>query len=87
LVLDTVDLENNRTGLSMGPDSADNIRNSVFSHNTIYGLTVSGRDDFYGNNTALGNGVCDANELPSSVGDSWSGNTFGTICGSVPASH
>jgi hypothetical protein len=65
----------------------------VFSNNVNiyngagYGLDFNnGYDSFIYGNTATGNGACDAGQYSSSPMN-WGGNTFGTICGDVPALH
>jgi nitrous oxidase accessory protein NosD len=87
LTIHSVDLENNFGGLGITSSSNVDVRNSIFNNNSTEGLAVTTTNSFFGANTALGNGECDAFEDPSSSGDVWVSNTFGTTCGSVPAAH
>jgi hypothetical protein len=89
LRLDGVDAENSFSGFAMQGDTNDDVRNSVFSNNSYNGIGLFGAsaNNFFGDNTALGNGNCDAYDDPASQGDSWAQNTFATICGDVPAAH
>lgn len=87
LIIETVDIENNSAGLILSADSNASIRQSVFSNNAFDGIHHQGTNTFFSNNTALGNGGCDAFDDPTSSGDAWQGNDFRKICGSVPAAH
>ena len=86
LTLDHVNSQGSGTGVGLMSDTNGTIQNSVFSNNR-YGIEIltSNNVRILGN-TALGNAVCDADE-ESSSSDTWSGNTFGTTCGTVPAIH
>jgi len=92
LLLDHVDTQGNGNGLIVNNDDGDTIRSSVFSNNARYGMKIYDAGGPVGggltinNNKALGNGTCDAYEL-SSPWDTWSNNTFGTTCGTVPLFH
>jgi len=87
LIIDGVDAENSWAGLVLYGNTGDWVGNSIFSNNSHEGISFSGGYSHFGYNTALRNGVCDADEDTSSIGDTWSNNTFGTVCGSVPTPH
>lgn len=87
LTFDGVNVSNCRYGLETTGDDHLNVIDSTFSNNEINGLNIfSNTSSSFSDNVASGNGNCDANEVTSTL-DSWSGNTFGTVCGSVPAVH
>lgn len=87
LALSRVNSGNSNFGIELYSSSNMNITNSTFNGNRSYGINSACINCSFDSNVALGNGVCDAYDDPTSSGNTWVSNNFGTICGTVPTSH
>lgn len=81
-----VDAEDNLIGLSSYDDTLV-VNGNEFNNNSDFGADIfQNTNSSFNGNEFTGNGTCDAWQHLS-TGDTWSGNTIGHLCGTVPTPH
>jgi len=81
-------LDPSGTNVATYPCSAFSISSNFVEFNTDNGIRLQNCDSgFVRNNTAQGNGGCNANQDAASTGNTWTGNILQTWCGTVPNPH
>ncbi|HKO52114.1 MAG TPA: right-handed parallel beta-helix repeat-containing protein [Polyangiaceae bacterium] len=76
------------TNVATHPCSPFSISSNFVEFNNEDGIRLQNCDNgFIRNNTAQGNGICNANQNASSTGNTWTGNLLQNWCGTVPNPH